>query len=156
MDFSLNQAAYAELTLDQLEQRIIKWSASQKILSASDPSASASASAAKPFTPASTPNPAAASSSGTPTITTETITKAVKENKCVCSNHRHKLVNCIQFLKAGFIIVFDPEKAKERLASIEGKTKSAHLAGNHLRRWLLPPHQLLQSRPLRELLHKFL
>ncbi len=95
-DFSLNQAAYAALTLDQLEQRIIKWAASQKILSASGPSASASASAAKPFTPASTPYPTTASSTGTPTITTETITKAVKDNKCVCSNCRHKLVKYLR------------------------------------------------------------
>ncbi len=119
-DFSLNPEIYAVLTVDQLEQQILKWAASRKVLSLSDPSLSASAAAAtKPRgLPASDTPAKPTASSSTPDLTTELITARVKEGRCVCSRHKHKLSDCLQFLKAGFVITYDPAKAKEWLAEV--------------------------------------
>ena len=125
-DFSLNPEIYAVLTVDQLEQRILKWAASRKVLSSSDPSLSASAAAAatKPRgLPASDTPAKPTASSSSPDLTTELITARVKEGRCVCSRRKHKLPDCLQFLKAGFVITSDPAKAKERLAEVESKHK---------------------------------
>ncbi len=101
------------------KQHIIKWAASCKILMVSDPLASVVPSTKRPC---GTPTPAAPSPAQPSCITSESIAKLHKDGRCVCG-HRDKLENCFQFLTAGYFISYDPDKAKEKLVELQGKSK---------------------------------
>lgn len=46
-----------------------------------------------------------------------------KEGNCCCGIKRHRVEKCHQFLKAGYVVVYDPEKAKEILAQTKPPKK---------------------------------
>jgi hypothetical protein len=117
-DFSLNQDAYADLTLDEFEQKIIKWASSHKILiGPSGGASSASATRGGPAPGQSSP-PASTSS----VLNTADIKKQHAAGKCSCGSSRHTLENCHAHRQAGFTITYEPPAAAKSATDGDGFT----------------------------------
>lgn len=124
-DFALNSTTYLDMSLDNLEQCLIKWAESSMIMV--DPSASALMSAA--CAAASTPG----SSSAAPTYPmVDDIKSHCAGNKCpCCGGFLHLLENCHPCQKGGYFLTFDTTKAQEKLSqSLKKKKKKGADAGN--------------------------
>ena len=126
-DCALYPERYATMSLSTLEKRVIRWTASNKIYSSSGLSAAAAVvgggSAVVKGNQPSPPPPAL------PHLNHEHISKMRSDGICHC--HRkdgHKFENCGQFLMAGYVVEFNPEKAKEKKAAKKKKGKKPQSA----------------------------
>ncbi len=116
-DFSLNQDAYADLTLDEFEQKIIKWAASHKILIGPSGGASASATRGGQAPGQSVPP------GSTPSVNNAAdIKKLHAAGKCSCGSSRHVLENCHAHRQAGFTITYKPPPAAKSSTDGDGFT----------------------------------
>ncbi len=161
-DFSLNQEAYAALTLDEFEQKIIKWAASHKILVG--PSGGASAASALAARRAR-----ASGQPSTSNLNAGDIKKLREDGKCSCGSSRHTLENCHAHRQAGFTITYEaptpdksstdtdgftPARSRRRGNNKKPSTASAATASPPPASGPAPPRELLPRRPL-QLLHRW-
>ena len=62
--------------------------------------------------------PAAPSASGTSpspsVVTSDQITRKAAAGVCMCNSNKHKFEHCHQYMIAGYVIEYDPAKAKEK------------------------------------------
>ena len=115
-DFALNPEVYADMTVDDLEQRIIKWAAAHKILIG--PSGASSAAAVRGNKAA--PGSSLAAPTPDRPLTTAEIKKRRKNGSCSCGSSDHVLENCPNHKLAGFIIKYDSSAADDPKPDAEG------------------------------------
>jgi hypothetical protein len=118
--FVLDPERYARMDLDKLYATTITFDVGKKQFLGDDlppfPAAAAAASASTiPSAAAATaPAPSTTTSSGKRKVTADDIKKVHKAGNCTCGRTGHTVDKCSQYMHAGFLIEYSPDKAKEK------------------------------------------
>lgn len=124
-DCSLYPEKYATMTINDLEKKAIQWAIGKKIYSPDFAAAAVGTGSAVAVGGGSavkgTPTPP--SSSPSSVVNHEQLTKMRSSGICHCNRTDHKLEDCVQFMLAGYVIDYNPEKAKEKKAAFSPKKK---------------------------------